>query len=546
MNRMKLRRCILPLLLIIALLFPAAAYAASPVGEFSGAAAVELNHNIPALSPDSAASGDFISYSEPDALGRPGAVTACLSRASLSSELRRDSAPLPAGWVMTRYTDTEGRDQYLYRVCALLSPALGGDASTPGNVFTGTRMLRDEGMQLYEDMVAGYLSRTANHVLYRVTPAYNGDDLVPFGVQMEALSVEDSGRSVRFNVFLYNVEPGFTIDYRSGEAFQDGMTGIEQSAQELLNGHNFPAPTAMTAPRYGTFEALYEAFINSSGIAPTQLSTKMLLWISETGDKYHSVNPCGNMDPDRAHQVTVDLTRIDASQLCETCCQPIIQALPSIKASAAANARAQSTSTASLSLPRRAWAVKNDPNDRVFHKTDTCSETNNPTAYTLESLVKAREPCEVCWTAEEYNFLMAVHNGTATLNTSTSQSQSGASTTSQPQSGTSSASNTQAQSTSTASQSVSPKPLPTPAPVQSAAPKPLPTPAPSEKPNLLSLGSSLLTSALSPDTAMIWISSAEKVYHSREDCSKLDALFAYQKTLDWANAHGYEPCPDCW
>lgn len=475
MNRMKLRRCILPLLLIIALLFPAAAYAASPVGEFSGAAAVELNHNIPALSPDSAASGDFISYSEPDALGRPGAVTACLSRASLSSELRRDSAPLPAGWVMTRYTDTEGRDQYLYRVCALLSPALGGDASTPGNVFTGTRMLRDEGMQLYEDMVAGYLSRTANHVLYRVTPAYNGDDLVPFGVQMEALSVEDSGRSVRFNVFLYNVEPGFTIDYRSGEAFQDGMTGIEQSAHELLDLRNYPAPAAMVPSQYGSFEALYQALMNGT----------------------------------------------DASQ-------------------------AQSTSTASLSLPRRAWAVKNDPNDRVFHKTDTCSETNNPTAYTLESLVKAREPCEVCWTAEEYNFLMAVHNGTATLNTSTSQSQSGASTTSQPQSGTSSASNTQAQSTSTASQSVSPKPLPTPAPVQSAAPKPLPTPAPSEKPNLLSLGSSLLTSALSPDTAMIWISSAEKVYHSREDCSKLDALFAYQKTLDWANAHGYEPCPDCW
>ena len=477
MFRIKLRRCILPLLLIIALLFPAAAYAASPAGEFTGAAAVELNRNIPALSPESAAGGDFITCSELDALGRPGAVTACLSRASLATELRSDSAPLPVGWVMTRYTDAEGRNQYLYCLCSLLSPSLGGDASDPRNVFTGTRTLRDKGMQPYADKVADYLARTANHVLCRVTPAYHGDDLVPFGVQMEALSVEDAGRALRFNVFLYNIEPGFSIDYRTGESAQDGMTVIEQSAQELLNGHNFPAPTAMTAPRYGTFEALYEAFINSSNASRTQ-------------------------------------------------------------------------SSSSLSIPRRAWAVKNDPTDRKFHKTETCSNTNNPTAYVLESVVKALEPCEACWTPEEYNYLMAVHNGTATLNTSTSQSQSG----------TSSASNTPAQSTSTAaqnttstplptsapSQSAAPTPLPTPAPSQSVAPTPLPTPAPSQKPNLLSLGSSLLSSALSPDTAMVWISTAEKVYHSREDCGNLDALFAYQKTLDWANAHGYEPCPDCW
>lgn len=468
MNGTKLSRTILPLLLMIAMLFPVSALAASPAGEFSGAAAVELRLNVPELSPDSAADGDFVRYSELDALGRPGAVNACLSRASLQSGLRDDSAPLPVGWGTTHYREeanepqgeaqgeTQSKTQFLYRLCSVLSPALGGDASDLRNVFTGTRTLRDTGMQPYVDKVADYLSRTANHVLYRVTPAYHGDDLVPFGVQMEALSVEDSGRTISFNVFLYNVEPGFSIDYRTGESVQDGAIVVEQTGQALLVSHYFPAPSPMVAPQYGSFEALYDAFAKATGVAAAstaQLQRIMQLWVPKTGDKYHLVNPCGNMDSDGASQRTVDLTTISESQLCETCCQKIIQGLASLKASvAAANARAQAANAASQG-------------------TQSASQ----------------------------------------------------------------AANSSSQNTSS-----------TPAPSQGAGALPLITPAPSDKPSLLSLGSSLFSSATSTDTTMVWVTSSEKVYHSTETCSQLEVLYAYMKTLDWATMHGYERCPYCW
>lgn len=472
MNGTKLSRTILPLLLMITMLFPASALAAAPAGDFSGTAAVELRLNVPDLSPDSAADGDFIRYSELDALGRPGAVNACLSRASLQSGHRDDSAPLPVGWSTTRYvsegaTAPQGeaqsqppaKVQYLYALCSVLSPALGGDTSDARNVFTGTRTLRDVGMQPYADKVADYLSRTANHVLYRVTPAYHGDDLVPFGVQMEAMSVEDSGRSVSFNVFLYNVEPGFSIDYRTGESVQDGTTAVVQTGQELLASHNFPAPSAMVASQYGSFEALYEAIAKTSGTAAAntaQLQRVMQLWVPKTGDKYHSVNPCGKMDPDGARQVTVDLTTLNESQLCETCCQQIIQGLASLKASAAANARVQSPGSASQG-----------------------SQTASQLAETWSQIA------------------------------------------------------------SSASQNPS-------SPSQNTGTRPASTPAPSDKPSLWSLGSDLFSSATSTDTTMVWVTSAEKVYHSTEVCSHLDVLYAYMKTLDWATMHGYERCPYCW
>ena len=446
-TRPKLTGCILSLLLIIALLCPCAACAASPAAPaFDGAAAIELRCNVPDLSPDSAAGGDFVLYGELDELGRPGAMNACLSRGSLASDLRDDSAPLPVGWVTTRYVNEAGENRYLYSLCSVLSPALGGDSSDARNIFTGTRTLRDKGMQPCVDKVADYLSRTANHVLYRVTPAYHGDDLVPFGVQIEALSVEDAGRSVSFNVFLYNVEPGFSIDYSTGNSVQDGATAIEQTGQALLASHNFPAPSAMVPSRYGSFEALYEAFVKSSGItagSTAQLQRIMQLWLPKTEGKYHSVNPCVSMDSDGARQVTVDLTTISASQLCDTCCRQIIQALPSLKANAAAaNARAQSASSASQAA-------------------QTTSQTGN-------------------------------------------------------------------------------------AGNRSAVDLPPATPAPSDKPDLLSLGSSLLSSALSTDVTMVWISSADKLYHSTESCSSLEGLYSYQKTSDWATMHGYARCPYCW
>ena len=454
-TRMKLSRGILPLLLAIALLFPQSAFAAGPgIPDYDGAAATELKRNVPSLAAEDIDAREHVTYSPLDALGRPGPVTACLGRASLPSGLRSDDVgALPVGWVTVRYADG-----YLYSLCHLLSPALGGDASAAENVFTGTRYLQNESMRLYEDRIADCLARTAYHVLYRATPVYSGDNLVAEGVQLEALSVEDGGRTVCFNVFLYNIQPGVTIDYRTGESVQDAEMTVEFTAKELLALHLFPEPPQMLAPQHGSFDALSEAFINSSGIATSQLSTKMLLWVSKTGDKYHSVNPCGNMDSDGARQVTVDLTTIRASQLCETCCQSIISALPSLKASLSGSSASSGGYSSGGNITHISSAD--------FQDDDSPYSSGGHITHV--------------------------------------------------------------------------KVTPTPRPVL--------TPAPTEKPQSPgnSLLSGILSSALSTDNTMVWISGMDHCYHSTDSCTNVDAASAYQKTLDWAKASGYTPCGECW
>lgn len=455
MYKTKLSRGILPLLLMIALLLPQSAFAAAPaIPAFDGAAAAELKRNVPTLLAEDIDTQEHVTYSPLDELGRPGPVTACLGRASLPTGLRSDDvSALPVGWVTARYADG-----YLYSLCHLLSPALGGDASAAENVFTGTRYLQNESMRPFEDRIADYLARTQNHVLYRATPVYSGDNLVPDGVQLEALSVEDGGKSVCFNVFLYNIQPGVVIDYRTGESAQNASTAVSFTAKDLLALHLFPEPSEMLAPQHASFDALSEAFINSSGIATSHLSTKMLLWVSKTGDKYHSVNPCGNMDSDGARQVTVDLTTIRASQLCETCCQSIISALPSLKAS-------------------------------LSHSSASSGGYSSGGHIT--------------------------HISSADFQDDDSPYSSGGHITHV-------------------------KVTPTPRPVL--------TPAPTAKPKSdgNSLLSGILSSALSTDSTMVWISGMDHCYHSTDSCTNVDAASAYQKTLDWAKAIGYQACRNCW
>lgn len=305
MYRPKAKRCILPLLLVIALLFPAAAWAASPPAAFEGAAAVELERNIPAFKAEDFAAEESVKYSALDSLGRAGAATACVSRASLPTEPRADSvSKLPVGWVTARYEDENGESRYLYCLCHVLSPTLGGDASSPENVFTGTRWLRDEGMRPFEDKIADYITRTENHVLYRVTPVYEGSDPVPFGVQLEARSVEDAGRGISFNVFVYNIQPGVSIEYSTGESVDDFETVVTVSAKALLDEHNAPLPSPMVAPQHASFLALS----GESGTAATASAVPQnapsayvpqTVYIPDNGrydQTYHSTASCGGME----------------------------------------------------------------------------------------------------------------------------------------------------------------------------------------------------------------------------------------------------------
>lgn len=121
----------------------------------------------------------------------------------------------PSGWQTVRYDFIDGR--YLYNRCHLIGYQLTGENDNEQNLMTGTRYLNVTGMLPFENQVAGYVRETGNHVLYRATPVFEGEELVARGVELEAYSVEDEGSGVCFHVFLYNVQPGVVINYATGE-----------------------------------------------------------------------------------------------------------------------------------------------------------------------------------------------------------------------------------------------------------------------------------------------------------------------------------------
>ena len=128
------------------------------------------------------------------------------------------------GWHTAKYNNVDGK--YLYNRCHLIAYQLTGENANNKNLITGTRSFNVDGMLPYEEMVGDYVRETGNHVLYRVTPVFDGDDLVAKGVQMEAMSVEDKGEDIKFNVFVYNVQDGVKIDYETGDSEADSSMQV--------------------------------------------------------------------------------------------------------------------------------------------------------------------------------------------------------------------------------------------------------------------------------------------------------------------------------
>ena len=122
----------------------------------------------------------------------------------------------PTGWQSVKYDIVDGK--YLYNRCHLIGFQLTGENANKQNLITGTRYFNVDGMLPFENMVADYVKETENHVLYRVTPIFDGNNLVANGVQMEAYSVEDKGDGICFHVYVYNNQPGVAIDYTTGES----------------------------------------------------------------------------------------------------------------------------------------------------------------------------------------------------------------------------------------------------------------------------------------------------------------------------------------
>ena len=178
---------------------------------------VAINGNQPEFAPEDLVVESYEFYSELDALGRCGMTIACIGRDIMPTEDRGSiSSVKPSGWVTAEYDIVDGK--YLYNRCHLIGFQLTGENANSRNLITGTRYLNIEGMLPFENMVADYVKETGNHVMYRVTPIYEGNNLVAHGVQMEGWSVEDNGEGICFNVYCYNNQPGIVIDYATGNS----------------------------------------------------------------------------------------------------------------------------------------------------------------------------------------------------------------------------------------------------------------------------------------------------------------------------------------
>ena len=179
----------------------------------------------------------YIKLSELDSLGRCGKAQAVVGIDTMPQpQEKRESIGMvkPSGWHTVRY-DALIKDKYLYNRCHLLMWGLTGLNAEKRNLITGTRYLNIEGMLPFEQKICDYIEKTDNHVFYRVTPIYVKDELVARGVEMEAYSLEDQGKGLQFHVYCYNVQPGVTIDYKTGDSFATG-TAKEMEKEEACIG----------------------------------------------------------------------------------------------------------------------------------------------------------------------------------------------------------------------------------------------------------------------------------------------------------------------
>ena len=188
---------------------------------YSGKAYVAIGNNKPAFSAGEITAKSYESYAPLDSLGRCGVAIACIGRDLMPTEDRGSIGQIkPSGWHTVKYDNVDGK--YLYNRCHLIGFQLSGENANERNLITGTRYLNVEGMLPFENLIADYVKETGNHVLYRVTPVFEGEDLVATGVRLEGYSVEDAGEGVCFHVFCYNAQPGIVIDYADGSSRLDG------------------------------------------------------------------------------------------------------------------------------------------------------------------------------------------------------------------------------------------------------------------------------------------------------------------------------------
>ncbi|MEE3427914.1 MAG: DNA/RNA non-specific endonuclease [Ruminococcus sp.] len=213
------------------------------IPEYKSSPYVEINGNSPEFTDkEKQKTKSFEKYSRLDKLGRCGTAFANVSTDTMPKEKRGSiSSVHPTGWVQKEYAFIS--DGHIYNRCHLIGYQLTGENANKRNLITGTRYMNVEGMLPFEEKVAQYVHTTRNHVLYRVTPIFKGDNLLASGVEMEAWSVEDGGKGVSFNVYCYNVQPGVMITYSNGNNKSDGTVTRYYSGKSALKGNKSKALT---------------------------------------------------------------------------------------------------------------------------------------------------------------------------------------------------------------------------------------------------------------------------------------------------------------
>lgn len=248
---------------------------------YSGEPYVAINNNVPFFSDSDLKTTSWETYSDLDSLGRCGTAYANVGQDLMPTEKRGSIGQVkPTGWHTVKYDNVDGK--YLYNRCHLIGYQLTAENANEKNLITGTRYLNVTGMLPFENMVADYVKETNNHVLYRVRPIFEGDNLVANGVLMEAKSVEDNGEGVEFNVFCYNVQPGISIDYATGDSSADSS---EATASSSSSSSSAASSTVTAAPAPKT--EVSNSTSSSSGVSST--------YILNTNKKRFHTPDCGSV-----------------------------------------------------------------------------------------------------------------------------------------------------------------------------------------------------------------------------------------------------------
>ena len=261
----------------------------SDIPSYSGSPYCEVNNNQPFFQTDELTTDSFKHFSELDSLGRCGVAFACIGTDSLPTE-ERDAIGtiMPSGWHTVRYDDII-EDKYLYNRCHLIAFELSGENANPQNLITGTRYMNVQGMLPFENRIRSYIEHTNQHVMYRVTPVFEGENLVATGVLIEGYSVEDNGEGICFNVFCYNVQPHIKINYT------DGLSEIDyplESEESTVDSNEDTTTTYILNTNTKKFHYPYCDSVNEMKDKNKQIFTGTREEVIETG-----YSPCGKCKP---------------------------------------------------------------------------------------------------------------------------------------------------------------------------------------------------------------------------------------------------------